>query len=126
MNRKKDIEKRWTEDHSYDALVSKPFSAYTSAEKHKLTVLAGLLIDAGLLWTEHDKNELPVLVAGLAKHCKLERPKAVCAELIALINAGRRKAISDSRKSNVPLAANKLEQPLSKPKGMYRGTPVSD
>lgn len=74
------------ENHCYDTLVSKTFSQYTRDEKQKLQVLANLLIEAGLLWNTYDKEELPVLVAGLAKHCSIKKVRKLSTELIETIS----------------------------------------
>lgn len=73
------------ENHSFDIITSKPYSAYTSKEKQKLQEIAKLLIGSGHLWTKYEQDELPVLIAGLSKHSKIPKVKRLTSDLIIML-----------------------------------------
>ena len=73
------------EESFYDVISLKNIDDFSVEEKKMLLMIAKLLIESGRLWTTFEEHELPVLVAGIAKHSALPDVQQKCITLIKLI-----------------------------------------
>lgn len=110
------------EDHSYDLIALRSFSNFASGEARLLLQLVGLLKASGELTQTYNDDELPILVAGLAKHSRLESVKKASKELIALLRSSNN-SVSSSAQALASADATTAPPKMVK---MYRGLPVSD
>jgi hypothetical protein len=81
------------EHHDFDLISENPLADYSEEELKKMKLIAKLLVDQGLLWTKHNDDQLPVLVAGIAKHNESNSIQKMTNELIAMLRSSWRQRV---------------------------------
>jgi len=118
------------EDHSFDLIALRPLSGYNVKEKQKLSQVASLLVMEGSLQTPYQDDELPILVAGLAKHSKLKPIRVASRELIELLKVSMRKALDKQQVKAAskidPKRKNHALKSAEDEVRMYRGVRIAD